>query len=372
MQKVYIAEFDTCEMAFQGDLLKSKLYALSNINVIEITENIEEADLVIFNANCGCTMDSIKYSVGYFIALFGMKKKGAKTILTGCMARNFKSKHEYLVNVSNWLKENFDYIYDANDYQKLLYDLFPGVDFGSLNVFGSASLAEPEVADIFVSNGCNNLCTFCKATFMQFPLKSMSFDDFKRYVDLAVINGAKAIRINGTNIAQLGLDNVGKSMLPEFLEYVHQKNEIKEISLAGLAFKDAIEHNLDDVIREYRKVMNINGSIESGSNTILKLMNKGVTSEELICFMNKIRQRHYVHLYTNIISGFPTETMDDVNKTLDLLSLVKPKKVVVSNYSDSPFVASHNLPQLSNEEIRKHTEVYKRELTKLKIPARFQ
>lgn len=48
---------------------------------------------------------------------------------------------------------------------------------------------------------------------MQFPLKSMSFDVFKHYVDIAVSRGAKTIRINGTNIAQLGLDTVGKSML---------------------------------------------------------------------------------------------------------------------------------------------------------------
>ena len=320
MQKVYIAEFDTCDMAFQGELIKSKLYALSSINVIEITYNIEDADLIIFNANCACTIDSIKYSIGYFTALLGMKKESAKTILTGCMARNFKSKHSYLNNVDKWLKENFDYIYDTNDYQKLLYDLFPGVDFG--NAFGGVTIAEPEVADIFVSNGCNNLCTFCKATFMQFNLKSMSLDTFKHYVDLAVSNGAKVIRINGTNIAQLGLDTVGRSLMPEFLEYVHQKNEIEEISLAGLAFKDAIEHNLDDVIREYKKILSINGSIESGSNNLLKLMNKGITREEIIEFMYKIRQRHYVYLYTNIISGFPTETLEDIDKTISLLSCV--------------------------------------------------
>lgn len=67
-------------------------------------------------------------------ALLGMKKDGAKTILTGCMARNFKDKHEYLTNIGSWLKVNFDYIYDANDYQKILYDFFPGIDFG--NAFG--------------------------------------------------------------------------------------------------------------------------------------------------------------------------------------------------------------------------------------------
>lgn len=370
MKKVFIAEFDTCEMAFQGDLLKSKLYALSNINAIEITNSIEEADLIIFNANCACTIDSIKYSVGYFTALLGMKKENAKTILTGCMARNFKCNCEYLSNLNNWLKENFDYIYNANDYLKILYDFFPGIDFG--NAFGAATIEEPEVADIYVSNGCNNLCTFCKATFMQFSLKSMDFDTFKHYVDLAVSNGAKTIRINGTNIAQLGLDNVGKTMLPEFIEYAHQKNEIEEISLAGLAFKDAIEHNLDDVIREYKKIININGSIESGSNKLLKLMNKGITSEEVIEFMDRIRQRHYVHLYTNIISGFPTESEEDVNKTIALLSYVRPKKVVVSNYVDSPFVASHNLPQLTQEEINSHTDIYKSELRRLRILARYQ
>ena len=370
MQKVYIAEFDTCDMAFQGELIKSKLYALSSINMIEITYNIEDADLIIFNANCACTIDSIKYSIGYFTALLGMKKESAKTILTGCMARNFKSKHSYLNNVDKWLKENFDYIYDTNDYQKLLYDLFPGVDFG--NAFGGVTMAEPEVADIFVSNGCNNLCTFCKATFMQFNLKSMSLDKFKHYVDLAVSNGAKAIRINGTNIAQLGLDTVGRSLMPEFLEYVHQKNEIEEISLAGLAFKDAIEHNLDDVIREYKKIISINGSIESGSNNLLKLMNKGITREEIIEFMYKIRQRHYVYLYTNIISGFPTETLEDIDKTILLLSCVRPKRVVVSSYVDSPFVASHNLPQLTQEEINSHTDIYKSELKRIRIPARFQ
>lgn len=118
--------------------------------------------------------------------------------------------------------------------------------------------------------------------------------------------------------------------------------------------------------------MNINGSIESGSDRLLKLMNKGITKEEIIEFMLKVCQKHPVSLYTNIISGFPTETYEDIGQTIDLLNQLEPVKVLVSSYADSPFVASHNLSQLTQEEIDSHTEIYKSELKRLRIPARFQ
>lgn len=372
MPKIYLAEYETCDLSFQGDLIKSKLYILHNANVITLTNDAEEADIIIFNANCACTLSAINNSISYFMAILAQKSPKAKTILTGCMARTIKSNESTLGKIKDYLKENFDAIYEINEYNQLLQDLFPTINFGNTKSFGCLNIFDPEVADIYISNGCNNSCTFCKTNFMNFPVKSMSLDEYKHQVDLAVFSGVKEIRLNGTNIAQVGLDTANTPLLPEFIQYAHAKKEIEEISLVGLAFKNAMAYGIDDVIKCSSKVKAINASIESGSNDILKLMNKGVTREEIIAFMDKIRQRHHVYLYTNIISGFPTEKLADVNETISLLNMVKPKGVLVSNYIDSPFIASHNLPQLTPEEIKEHTEIYKSELKRLRIRARYQ
>lgn len=124
-------------------------------------------------------------------------------------------------------------------------------------------------------------------------------------------------------------------------------------------------------MKDSKKVNLIDGSVESGDNRILGLMDKGFRIEEFLEFYQFINQKSIKKLRTSIIAGFPTETLDDVKTTINVLRELKPflESVTVCQYRDSPFVKSHSLEQLSEEEIQEHAMVYTKFLKHEKIPS---
>ena len=123
-------------------------------------------------------------------------------------------------------------------------------------------------------------------------------------------------------------------------------------------------------MRDLSKVDIISGSLESGSDRILKLMRKGFTSKEIVDFINYINQIYKKRLYSSIIAGFPTETLDDVMMTIDVLKKLNPEWVDICRYIDSSFVDSHRLKQLEPKVIKKRARIYDKELKKYRISAK--
>jgi len=120
-------------------------------------------------------------------------------------------------------------------------------------------------------------------------------------------------------------------------------------------------------MRESSKIDEIGGSLESGSNRILKLIRKGFTSEEIIEFVNEIRKKYPRNLRLNVISGFPTETMEDVFISLEVLKKLDPKEIDLCRYTNSKIVDSNKFEQLTPEEIQGHTKIYEKVLRKRNV-----
>lgn len=170
--------------------------------------------------------------------------------------------------------------------------------------------------------------------------------------------------LKATNICQYGLDNYHEYMLPEIIAYLEGKENIRNVALVGFSFSDAIKNNFDEVLRTSRKITEISGALESGSNRLLEMIRKGFTSEEIIEFVKKIREIYFKQLRITIISGFPTETLIDVSKTLEVLKQLNPGIVDICRYINSSFVDSSKFLRLLLEEIQEHTRIYSRVLKK--------
>lgn len=172
------------------------------------------------------------------------------------------------------------------------------------------------------------------------------------------------VLLKATNICQYGLDNYHEYMLPEIIAYLEGKENIRNVALVGFSFSDAIKNNFDEVLRTSRKITEISGVLESGSNRLLEMIRKGFTSEEIIEFVKKIREIYFKQLRITIISGFPTETLIDVSKTLEVLKQLNPGIVDICRYISSSFVDSSKFLRLLPEEIQEHTRIYSRVLKK--------
>ena len=199
-------------------------------------------------------------------------------------------------------------------------------------------------------------------------LKDTSIEEVKDAIDEIDKEGVSTVQLRGLNIAQYGLGLYHDYKLMDICEYIEDKKNIKKVILSGFAFLDAIRGKFADRLKHLEKTSCIVGSLESGSNRILKLMNKGFTVEEFLSFYDEVNSRYNKDFWFNIISGFPTETKEDCFKTLEILKKIKPELVNINTYSDSIFIPSHNFEQLSDREIREHTKIYSKVLKNNKIP----
>lgn len=363
--KVFVALSYSCGV---NSALYEIEFGLNEIVGCEFVESPEEADVIIFPGTCACHEERILHVGNYIASILGRKKDGAKTYLTGCMARDF-IQDEKLNKVKGWLEKNIDVIVPENRIIDILKDLGNEED-KDLKAEPGFSFCSDDEAYIYLSRGCTRKCSFCKTTFQNIPLVSMDFYYIKEYIDRIDEAGVPNLSFRGMNICQLGLDNSGKYLLPDVIEYVEKKNNIKNVNLVGFAYADAINNDFKYVLRKSEKVNYIVGSMESGDNRILNLMNKGYKIEDFLDFVWFINQEYKKYLDVNIIAGFPTETLEDVKTTMMVLKGLKPllARATVCRYSDSSFVGSHSLEQLPKEVIEEHAKVYAKFLRHEKIP----
>lgn len=359
--KIYLGKENSCKLNYQHIYIYYQL-----IKHFDITDDIKKADIIVIAESCCCTNERLKLTLNYFKDILQNKKPNTKVYLTGCITRKFK-KHPDLNNIEDFLKENFDYIIPQNQ-PNLLLKLISEKHFGNLDSeeFGMF-IRENNIVDLFISNGCLNNCTFCKKSYQNYPLKSMDLEQLKYNIDYLNDIGCTDIYLKGTNICQYGIDIYNEYKLPEIIDYLEKRKNIKNVSLVGFAFKDAIKNDFKTSIQKSSKIKEISGSLESGSNRLLKLINKGFTSEEIIDFITDIRKNYFKFLRLCIIAGFPTETLEDVKKTLNVLEKLSPQIVDICRYANSPFVASNKYEQLSPSIIQEHTRIYSKTLQKRQV-----
>lgn len=353
--KIFMGKNYSCGVNYQYYEI---IHKLQGIEECEFVEQPEDADVIIFASTCSCHAERIWEIVNYIDLILKRKKPGTKTYLTGCLARGFLNSSQFS-KLMNWLNTNIDCIIPNNQTNDLLKDLLKE-QFNKIFSEPVSSFIFDDTAHIYISSGCLHKCSFCKTTFQKTPLVSMDISRVKECIDVIDENEIPYLEFRGMNISQFGLDTKREYLLPSMIDYVETKKNIKKVKLVGLAFSDAIHHDFKYSLKNSKKVDWICGSVESGDNRILGLMDKGYTIEEFIEFYQFINQYSIKKLNTNIIAGFPTETLNDVQTTIKVLRELKPflEEVTVCRYEDSPFVKSHSLEQLSKEEIQEHARVY--------------
>ena len=355
--KVFLANGTSCALNYDKRKLYYNLYQKH-----ELVDQIEDADVIIVSETCCCTEYHLVCTLNKIINILKHKKEHTKVYITGCITREF-----YPIKNLRDIQEMIKKIADEFIPQNNLLMTANLLDKDNLKIekeIGYAEIIDDGVANIYITNGCLNHCTFCKTSFQKYPLTSMHLSELKDIIDILNQNNINDIRLYGTNISQYGFDLYNEYKLPEIVEYIEKKENIKNLSFVGFSFSDAIRENFQECLMNSSKLIYINGSLESGSNTILSLMNKGFKSEEFVEFIKKIQSKYPKKLSLSIISGFPTETIDDVKKTLEVLKEISVEDVQICRYTNSSFVKSNEYLQLTPEQIQEHTRIYQKTLNK--------
>lgn len=353
-RKLYIESYG-CQMNFSDSEIVASILAKEGFNT---TQNLEDADLVLVNT---CSIrEKAEQTVRKRLEKFNAVKRtrpNMKVGVLGCMAERLKSK---------FLEEEkiVDMVVGPDAY-KDLPNLIQEIDEGrnAVNVILSKDETYGDVAPVrlntngvsaFVSitRGCDNMCTFCVVPFTRGRERSRDPQSILEEVNDLWERGFKEITLLGQNVDSYlwyggGLkkdfdkaSDMQKATSVNFarlLELVAQAQPKMRIRFSTSNPQD-MTLDVIEAMAKYRNICKyIHLPVQSGSNRILKAMNRLHTREEYFEMIDNIRKIiPDCAISQDMISGFPTETEEDHQDTLSLMEYVKYDFGFMFAYSERP------------------------------------
>ncbi len=203
-------------------------------------------------------------------------------------------------------------------------------EFESINIQDIKSKTR---AYIKIQDGCNQFCSYCIIPYARGPIRSRDLDDIIKETRNLAEAGFKEIVLTGIHVASYGKDKKNISLI-EVLEEVGKIDKIERIRLSSIE-PTLIDHEFMERIVKIGKVCDhFHLSLQSGSPTVLKRMNRKYTPEEYRNIVNIIRQyMPNAGITTDIIVGFPGETDEEFKETYDFVREIGFSRIHVFKYS---------------------------------------
>ena len=303
------------------DLLKKGGY--------EIVPFEDKADIYIINT-CSVTNESDKKSRKM---INRAKKNNSEAIIVvmGCYSQVSSDDIEADIILGNKDKSKIveilnDFIRDRES-KKIIYDL-SSVEFEKMDI---SHFDNHTRAFVKIQDGCNAFCSYCIIPYTRGRVRSKNKEDVIEEVSRLVKDGYKEIVLTGIHTGRYGID-INSSLYELLCELVKIPN-IYRIRLSSIEINEVTPEIID--LYKNNKIMarHLHVPLQSGSNKILKLMNRRYNKEEFMKMIDKLREIEDISLTTDLIVGFPNETDDDFEETMDTLKKIHFTKIHTFPYS---------------------------------------
>ena len=215
----------------------------------------------------------------------------------------------------------------------------------------------PAVGIVEIANGCMSECTFCQTKLAKGDLKSYRIGDITRQIKQELADGCKEIWLSSTDNGCYGLDiDEDLSSLIDQVVQIPEDFRIR-IGMMNPMFMPRIRDNLLKSFENDKVFRFLHVPVQSGSNDVLNNMKRGHTVETFKSVVNKFRTKFGPFtISTDIIVGYPTETHENFNETIDLLKETTPDIVNISRYSRRPGTVAAEMPQIDVAEIKRRSK----------------
>lgn len=191
--------------------------------------------------------------------------------------------------------------------------------------------------------GCDKFCTYCIVPFTRGKERSRNKEDILKEVEELVNSGYKEVTLLGQNVNAYGKDKYDNYNMANLLRDI-SKTGIKRIKFVTSHPWDFTDNMIEEIKNNENIMPYIHLPVQSGSNKILKLMGRRYTKESYLELFNKIKKEiPNCSITTDIIVGFPGESEEDFNETLDLVKLCKFDSAFTFIYSKRVGTASSKL-----------------------------
>lgn len=344
----------------------------------EITDS-EKADFVIYNT-CTVRDNADQRVYGRLGRLGSYKKKNPnmKIALCGCMMQES--------TVIEKIKKSYrqvDLIFGTHNifkFPELLYKMLTGHKKMTVDIWDSTEqIVEdlpverkyPFKSGVNIMFGCNNFCSYCIVPYVRGRERSRAAEEIIEEIKGLAKDGVKEVMLLGQNVNSYGNNLKDGLTFPQLLQEVEKIDGIERIRFMTSHPKD-LSDELIEVMKNSKKICrHLHLPLQSGSTRILKAMNRRYTKESYLNLVEKLRREiPDLALTTDIIVGFPGETKEDVDETIDVIRKAKYDNAFTFIYSPrtgTPAAAMEN--QVPEEEVK---EQFDRVLAAVQETAREQ
>jgi threonylcarbamoyladenosine tRNA methylthiotransferase MtaB len=209
-------------------------------------------------------------------------------------------------------------------------------------------------AFVQVQNGCDHRCTFCIIPFGRGNSRSVPMGAVVEDVRGLVANGYSEIVLTGVDITAYGADLPGTPKLGTLVKQILKHvPELTRLRLSSIDSVEADRELLDALAQDGRLMPHLHLSLQSGDDLILKRMKRRHSRDDAIAFCATVRRlRPDVVFGADFIAGFPTETEDMLQRSLDLVEECGLTQLHVFPFSPRPGTPAERMPQLSRDIVK--------------------
>lgn len=331
-----VNQYESQEMA---ELLEKSGYT--------IIYNCSDADIIVVNS-CTVTAESVR-KTRQTIRRFKKNNPNCIIVLTGCasqaepdIANDLPEVDILMGNRSNTL------IAEAvNEYLRSKEHIIKRIEHCTGDAFIGTGITRFDGhtrAFLKIQDGCDRFCSYCLIPYARGRSRSKTLEDIDKELKALSDNGYKEIVFVGINLSDYGKNTPYD--LADALKLAEKYDNIKRVRLGSLE-PDHITDNMIERLGEISKLCpQFHISVQSGCDNVLKAMNRHYTAEYYESLCRKLREVFTdATITTDILVGFPTETEDDFNVTLEFAKRIGFEKAHVFPYSVRKGTRAEKLPQ---------------------------
>lgn len=331
---------------------------------IKPAKKIEEADIAIFNT-CGVRQTAENSAMGLIHNLH-KKKPEIFIILTGCLAKrqDIQKKMKEKVNLFLPIDKLFNFSFHSNSKPKKILENQIGTTKKKKGSYLSLppKYTQTQSAFVPIMTGCNNFCSYCVVPYARGLEKSRPPEEIFKEIKKLDFESCREITLLGQNVNSYFYK---KTDFPSLLNFLAK-------SFPQITFKFLTSHPKDfseKLIQTIAKNQNISKEIhlplQSGSDKILKAMNRPYTQKKYLTLIKKAHQKiPFVRFTTDVIVGFPGETQKDLEETAKVMRTVKYSLVFINKYSPRPGTKAFEMEDSISWNEKKERENYLKKVLK--------
>ncbi len=357
MQKHYYIKTYGCQMnVHESEKLAGMLKSLDYTE----TNDMANADVIVFNTCCirNAAEQKILGNIG---SVKKLKKLNPNLVVAvcGCMAQEegrvelFKEKYPYVSIVfgTHNLHKFKDYLIQYNKDKQRIFDVWDTEK--EINEDVDMYRTSDNNAWVNIMYGCNNFCTYCIVPYVRGRERSRAMEDIVDEVKQLIAQGYKYITLLGQNVNSYGNDFKDGTNFAKLLTTLASLDGDFRIKFMTSHPKDLTDEVINVIATQPKISKVIHLPVQSGSNKILKLMNRNYTVEHYKTLIDKIKaQVPNYFISTDIIVGFPHETEEDFMATYNLVNEVKYGGVYGFMYSPRTGTIAEKMDEQVPQEVK--------------------